>query len=131
MGIQTPETIKHLGLHLGETMVAAMQETFRQIEPKAIKRRILATTPPTDLLHRSRLINTAVIPIYNHVLMALPIPEAKLQDLDKEVLAFFWTRQKEGETTQKRRLVAKERFPANLEVGGLKVPKVHTIAQGF
>ena len=91
---------------------------MRQIQPKTIKRRILATTPPTDLLHRSRLINSAFIPIYNHVLMALPVTKDHLDTLDKEVRTFFWTRQKEGETLQKRRVVAKNRIPADMEVGG-------------
>ena len=131
MGIQTPTTIKHLGLYLGETMESTVQETMRQIQPKTIKRRILATTPPTDLLHRARLINSAFIPIYNHVLMALPVTKGHLDTLDKEVRTFFWTRQKEGETLQKRRVVAKNRIPADMEVGGLRVPLVQTIAQGF
>jgi len=131
MGIQTPTTIKHLGLHLAETIEGTVQETIRQIQPKTIKRRILATTPPTDLLHRARLINSAFVPIYNHVLMALPVTKEQLDNLDKEVRTFFWTRQKEGETLQKRRVVAKNRIPADMEVGGLRVPLVQTIAQGF
>ena len=57
-GIQTPNTIRYLRVQLGQT-------TIEHINPKAIRRRILATTPPTDLLHRATLINRALIPIYN------------------------------------------------------------------
>jgi hypothetical protein len=73
MGMSTPSTIKHLGLHLGKTISSTVLTTMAQIEPKAIKRRILATTPPTDVLHRVTLVTTALIPVYNHVFMALPV----------------------------------------------------------
>ncbi len=73
MGIETPETCKHLGLHLGKNIEDTMEVTMRNTEPKRIKRRILGTTPPTDILHRALLINTALIPIYNHIFMALPV----------------------------------------------------------
>jgi hypothetical protein len=42
--------------------------TMARIEPKLIKCRILATTPPTNKLHRATLVTTALIPVYNHVL---------------------------------------------------------------
>jgi hypothetical protein len=65
LGIETPENIKHLGLQLGQDIERTVTETMIKIDPKALKRRILATTPPTDLLHRALLIKTALIPIYN------------------------------------------------------------------
>jgi hypothetical protein len=46
MGMTTPDTIKHLGLHLGKTISMTVTTTMSQIEPKAIKRRILATPRP-------------------------------------------------------------------------------------
>ncbi len=48
------------------------KETLDKIEPKLIKHRMMATTLPTDVLHRATLINNALIPVYNHVFMALP-----------------------------------------------------------
>ena len=62
---------------------------FSSYSRQVTLKRTVAKQPPTDLLHRSRLINTALFPIYNHVLMALPIPEDVLQNLDKEVLFSF------------------------------------------
>ena len=100
-------------------------------DPKLVKRRILATTPPTDLLHRALLINTAYVPIYNHILMALPLTTHNLEELDKGVRTFFWTKQVEGVTFQKRRLVAKNRLPAAHSVGGLQVPLLSTTATSF
>jgi hypothetical protein len=91
------------------------------IDPKVIKRRILATTPPTDILHRAMLINMALIPIYNHVMMALPVGKLYSDELQKEVLKFLWTCQHEGQSKQKRRLVAKNRLGAGLEMGGLGI----------
>jgi len=46
LGIGTPEHIKHLGIHLGKTLASTIEETLLQISPKAIQRRIFATTPP-------------------------------------------------------------------------------------
>ena len=121
LGIETPDYVKHLGLHLGKDIHLTMSETMRQINPKAIKRRILATTPPTDLLHRAMLLNTAYIPVYNHVFMALPTTKDHGDQLQKEVLKFLWTRQQEGNTIAKRRLVAKGRIAASHGMGGLQV----------
>ncbi len=87
-GIETPEVCKHLGIYLGKTIERTIEETMRNTEAKRIKRRILATTPPTDLLHRAFLINTALIPIYNHIFMALPTQEDHMKDLQKEVTNF-------------------------------------------
>lgn len=131
LGLLTPPVIKHLGIYLGPTMEATIQETIMQTDAKLVKRRILATTPPTDLLHRALLVNTAFIPVYNHILMALPFTQTQLEVLDKEVRSFFWTKQQDGHTVQKRRLVAKKRIPADYSVGGLKVPLLETTAKSF
>jgi hypothetical protein len=98
LGIETPEIIKHLGLHLGQDIERTVTETMIKIDPKALKRRILATTPPTDLLHRALLIKTALIPIYNHVFMSLPTFKEQSDLLHKEVLNFLWTRQVDRNT---------------------------------
>jgi hypothetical protein len=131
LGIQTPDVLQHLGIQLSTTIENTVQATMEHTDPKLIKRRILATTPPTDLLHRALLINTAYIPIYNHILMALPLSTQNLEELDKGVRAFFWTKQVEGVTFQKRRLVAKTRLPAEHSVGGLQVPLLSTTATSF
>jgi len=131
MGIETPETCKHLGLHLGKTIEDTIQTTMRNTEPKRIKRRIMGTTPPTDLLHRALLINTALIPIYNHIFMALPVQEEPMKELHQEVLDFLWTRQQDGEKIQKRRLVAKDRISASFNKGGLQVPHPSDTAEGL
>jgi hypothetical protein len=101
------------------------------IDPKAIKRRMLAITPPTDMLHRAVLVNVALIPIYNHVFMALPVDKAYIHDLQKEILKFLWTRQLDGHTKQKWRLVAKSRLGAGLEMGGLGIQPIEHTMQGF
>jgi hypothetical protein len=42
--------------------------------------------------------------------------------LHQEILDFLWTKQQDGETVQKRRLVAKDRIPASFNRGELQVP---------
>ncbi len=86
LGMTTPDNIKHLGLHLVSTSMIAI--TKAKIEPKLIKRRILATTPPTDILHRANLVTTALIPVYNHVFMALPVEPHHTENLFSEILFF-------------------------------------------
>ena len=108
IGIQTPNTIRYLGVELGKNMLESITATIAHINPKAIRRRILATTPPMDLLHRATLINKALIPIYNHVFMALPVNNQIADDLFDDILSFLWTSQKEGQTVCKRILVSKK-----------------------
>jgi hypothetical protein len=121
MDMTTPDTIKHLGLHLGKTISTTVLTTMTQIEPKTIKRRILASTPPTDVLHRAALVTTALIPIYNHVFMALPVEPIHTENLFSKILRFLWTKQVDGRIAQKRRLVAKKRISAGLDMGGLGI----------
>ena len=131
LGIETPDHVKHLGIHLGKTINSTIEQTMKEIQPKAIKRRILATTPPTDLFHRSTLINMAFTPIYNHVFMAIPIDTNHSDQLIKEISLFLWTRQKEGEQIMKRRLVSKQRISAELSMGGLQISHPRDIIVGL
>jgi hypothetical protein len=89
MGIETRGNCKHLGLYLEKNIESTMECTMRNTEPKRLKRRILGTTPPTDLLHRALLINTALIPSYNHIFMALPVHQETMKKLHQEVLDFL------------------------------------------
>jgi hypothetical protein len=102
-----------------------------QIEPKTIKRRILATTPPTDVLHRATLVTTVLVPINNHVFMALPVEPLHTENLFSEILRFLWTKQEDGRTAQKRRPVAKKRISAGLDMGGLGIQHLDETIQGF
>jgi hypothetical protein len=97
MGIETPETCKHLGLNLGKSIEDTMEATMRNTEPKRIKRKILGTTPPTNILHRALLINTALVPIYNHI-FTLPVRKETMKSLHKKILDFLWTKQQNGDT---------------------------------
>jgi hypothetical protein len=112
-------------------MESTMRETLQKIDLKSLKIRILATTPATDTLHRATLINSALVPLYNHVLLALPATEQELQPLDKEILSFVWTRTADSETVQKRRLVASKQLSASFHEGGLQIQKPTETAEGL
>jgi hypothetical protein len=56
-GFSTPSTIRHLGIELGLTIQNTITETISKLDLKTTRRRILATAPPTDILHRATLIN--------------------------------------------------------------------------
>ncbi len=64
---------------------------------------------------------SVLVPVYNHVFMALPVEPKHTEPLFSEILRFLWTRQVDGHTKQKRRLVAKKRISAGLEMGGLGI----------
>jgi hypothetical protein len=70
LSMKPPDNVKHLKLQLGKTIESTVEATLAQTEPKLVKGRILATTPPMDVLHRAALINTAPFPVYNHASMA-------------------------------------------------------------
>ena len=130
-GLAITTAAKHLGIYLAPTIEDTVAATMASINPKGVKRRILATTPPTDILHRATLINVALLPIYNHVFMALPVDRSYTDELQKEIQKFLWTRQLDGQTKQKRRLVAKGRLAAGLEMGGLGIQPPENTVQGF
>ncbi len=128
-GFSTPPTIRHLGIELGTSIQNTIKETINRIDLKATKRRILATAPPTDILHRATLINSALTPLYNHVLMALPVTEDDLQPLYKEIKSFLWTRTENDTTIQKRRLVAAKHLSASFGKLGLQIPHPNETAE--
>ncbi len=130
-GFTTPSTIRHLGIELGSTIQDTITETINKIDLKATRRRILATVPPTDILHRATLTNSALTPLYNHILMALPASEEDLQPLYKEIKSFLWTQSENGTTVQKRRLVATKRLSASFDKGGLQIPHPSETAEGL
>jgi hypothetical protein len=127
----TPASMRHLGIELAGTIEDTVRETIQKIDLKAVKRRILATTPPTDILHRATLINSALVPLYNHVLMSLPVAATELDPLHKEILSFLWTRSNNQETIQKQRLVATKRIPASFDKGGLQIQHPAETAEGL
>jgi hypothetical protein len=98
------------------TFLRIISETLSKIDLKAIKRRILATAPPTDILHRATLINSAITPFYNQVQMY------------KEIKSFLWTRTENDATVQKRHLVVAKRLSASFDKGGLQIPHPEEIA---
>jgi hypothetical protein len=123
--------MRHLGIELARTIEETIKATVQRIEVKAVKWRILATTPPIDTLHRVTLINAAMVPLYNHALMALPIAQEDTETIRKEILSFLWTRINNSNSIQKRRLVAAKRLPASFDKGGLQLQHPAETAEGL
>jgi hypothetical protein len=48
--------------------------------------------------------------------MTLLVQKEMTKRLHQEILDFLWTKQHDGETIQKRRLVAKDRIPAHTKL---------------
>jgi hypothetical protein len=130
-GFATPDGMRHLGIELAKTIEDTVRTTMQKIDVKAVKRRILATTPLTDTLHRATLINSAMVPLYNHAFMALPVAEEDTDTLYKEVLSFLWTRTNDSNYIKKRRLVAAKRLPASFDRGGFQIQHPSETAEGL
>jgi hypothetical protein len=72
-----------------------------------------------------------MVPLYNHVPVALPVTETELNPLYMEILSFLWTRTNNLDTIQKRRLVAAKRLPASFDKGGLQIQHPSETAEGL
>ncbi len=131
IGLSTPDDLKHLGIRLCKTMIGTVTATIQNIDTKAAQRRILATTPPTDMLHRATLLNVAYMPLYNHVFMALPIPMEEENRIQQDIQKFMWTKTRDGIQLQKRRMISKKRLNASHAMGGLNIPLVQDTVQGL
>ena len=55
----------------------------------------------------------------------------RVEFLFDEIMSFLWTRQVEGVQQQKRRLVAKNRIAASIELGGLNIPHPCNVIKGL
>jgi hypothetical protein len=63
--------------------------------------------------------------------MALLVESQHMEQLFSEILRFLWTKQMDGRTIQKRRLVAKKRISAWLKMRGLGIPHPDETIKGF
>ncbi len=68
----------------------------------------MATTSPTGVIHKATLITTALLPVYNHVLMVRTASGAA--PYYREIQQFLWTKHVDGQPKQKRGLVAEKRL---------------------
>jgi len=130
-GISIVESTDCLGIILAKTIEETVTQTIQKIEPKAIKRRIMATAHPANMLHKSILLNIAVQPIFNHAFMALPIFDDTVKNLFEEIYKFLWTSQKDSVTIYKRKLVSRQRIYADYNMGGLNVADPKQTIEGL
>jgi hypothetical protein len=63
--------------------------------------------------------------------MSLPANKENMKKIFDQILKFLWTRQVDGETHYKRKLVSTLRVNAGLKMGGLNIPHPETVAEGL
>jgi hypothetical protein len=63
--------------------------------------------------------------------MSLPVFTKQLDDHMDNLMMFMWTKQKDGQTIQKRKLVAKKRLFASYKMGGLQINDPTTTLEGL
>jgi hypothetical protein len=104
-----------------------METAMKNTEPQRMKQRILGTTPPTDLEHRASLIHTALVTVYNHICMALPIQGVSM----KAHIKSYWISSGRRKYLKKEYSMAKDRISASFNKGGLQVPHPSNTAEGL
>jgi len=78
-GITISDKAKCLGITLSQNIENTIISTIENIDPRAIKKRILIASAPTNMFHKAILFNRVITPIYNHVFMALPYNSEKIK----------------------------------------------------
>ncbi len=72
-------------LGLSSRQNSTMEATMAHIEPKDIRQFIMPSESPTDMIHKATLITMALLPVYNHVFMALMVEPQHTIELYREV----------------------------------------------
>jgi hypothetical protein len=91
----------------------------------------MATTATTDVLHRSTLITTALLPVYNHVFIALLVESTHTAELYKEVQCFLWIKQLDGKNKTEKETSSKEKTTGRTVKGRTKFPHLDFTGRGF
>jgi hypothetical protein len=125
MGIETPETCKHLGLYLSKNIENTIENTMRNTEPKRIKRRILGTTPPADLLQSTSYQHYSYSYLHSHIYGPTSPKKTNERTASRSARLHI------DQTRRWRRLVAKDRISAIFNRGGLQVPHPSDTAEGL
>jgi len=130
-GLTITDKAKCLGITLSKNIHETINSTMENIDPKAIKKRILIASAPTNMFHKAILFNRVITPIYNHVFMALPYSGEKVNEMYSELVKFLWTSTKDNIPLSKRKLVAQKRLNANFEMGGLQIQHPQDVITGM
>jgi len=107
-GITLTDKAKCLKITLSQNIEETINSTMENIDPKAIIKRILIVSAPTNMFHKAILFNRVITPIYNHVFMALPYNSEKTNEMFFEIIKSLWTSMKDSNTLKKRKLVAQK-----------------------
>ena len=101
LGLQTVTQMRYLGIQIADNLSDTIKFSYEVIDVKAIRKKILATSPPTDMLHRSMLVNIALTSLYTHAVMSVPVTQQVTDKLTKLINDFLWTRQEDGRPSKK------------------------------
>ncbi len=130
-GIPLVEGMRYLGLEIRSTYAESKTASFDAINEGIRAKYNRINSSLVDLFHRRQLIQTVIVPSYNHAFMAFGLCPRVEEDLDDKIINLLWTRKKDGRVTQGRRLVAKNRVSASFEMGGLKMSFTAEIVCGL
>jgi hypothetical protein len=122
--------MRYLGVFLSDTYEKTVQITQTKTQSKVAKKMMKIQSAHMSTFHKVQLINQAVLPTFNHIAMVMDINHDNSW-WDKEVCKTLWGKIIQGETTQGRRLVAKNRIRSSYKFGGLQIADSQDMAQGL
>ena len=117
-GIEVVTQFRYLGVQITGTYEGTREESYRHVQAKVVGRGQRINSAHLDLFHKRQLIKQALMPSFNHLFMIFGHMERVERELDELVIRLLWTKSKEGEVKQKRRLVAKKRVSLSYNMGG-------------
>jgi hypothetical protein len=87
-GFSTPHALRHVRIGLGKTIEDTLRDIYRSSQTKNTSHDL-----PMGIHHRGTLINSAIIPPYNHILMALPLLNQTWRPFTRKYYPFFGHKQ--------------------------------------
>jgi hypothetical protein len=130
-GIKVVEGFRYLGLEIRKTYANSKDSSYEQVFDQMKRKYNRIHMAYLDLFHKRQLINSVVLPSFNHIFMVFGHDRDWADRIDREIILLLWTQKQGGVVKQKRRLVAKKRLSASHEYGGLKIFFSKQIAYGL
>jgi hypothetical protein len=130
-GIRVVNGFRYLGLEIRPTYGCSKKATFGVVDEGIKDKYNRINTSHVDLFHRKQLIQTVIVPSYNHAFMTFGFCPEVGKKLDQVIIDLLWTKKVNGQVKQGRTLVARGRIGASYVMGGLEVNFTEEIVTGL
>ena len=130
-GIRVVTSMRYLGVEIRQTFSESREASYLSMNEKLTGKHDRISSSFVDLFHKRQLIQTVMLPSYNHIVMAFGYSEQVGTTVDSSIRNLLWEKTRGGVVSQGRRLVAKNRLAASFNMGGLQMDLSAERAQGL